>query len=531
MIQPDQQYDRITQILQSQATPTAQPLGPIQSANAFLSALNTGGNYSDISSKVQETNLGRERDIQANDIERENNLLKVFEAKRQAGDAQAKALGDKIDLFTGGDPEGQAVFLKALHDDPEEIDAGNSYQVMTKLAKIAKQTGYTSPALQKKNTMDSVNRAITERLGTAGEPKNVRNNNPGNMKSADGGFQAFGSAQDGMKAMQDDLLLKVNGKSKAMEANFGKGYQPTLSNVISTWAPPSENDTGNYVNFVAQKTGIQPDQILSPMDIKKIIPAMIEMEGGQEAAQYYNPVQTADSGQVMNDGVDELTGLQAQLAMASGDQAGALKILENAKKKTEPQSPQGKLAQDYANGIISKEQFDKSSKSETIETDKMDEGKQKFETVVSDISTLLDDLDKEGGIVNTDKNSIANMGRYLANTDGLGPIPGGQTMGKMFGTKEQTIRDKIDAKKKLLSRAIMAATGMSAKQMDSNTELKMFLNSLGDPTSSYQSNKEILRTLSENYGLGSVGQGNSQNTTPDHENMSDDELLKAINGG
>lgn len=125
--------------------------------------------------------------------------------------------------------------------------------------------------------------------GVANQPLSVRNNNPGNMRpvGATTGFQQFASPQEGMQAMRNDLSLKISGQSQAMSDRFGANYNPTLAAVISTWAPPEENDTGAYVNFVSQQTGIQPNQTLSLQDIDRIMPAMIQMEGGQQAANYY----------------------------------------------------------------------------------------------------------------------------------------------------------------------------------------------------------------------------------------------------
>lgn len=116
------------------------------------------------------------------------------------------------------------------------------------------------------------------------QPLNVRNQNPGNMRpvGSSTGFQTFSSPQEGLEAMRRDLMAKITGKSKAMG-----GKEPTLSNVISTWAPPSENDTKSYIDFVAKKTGLSPDAVLTEADLDSLIPAMIEKEGGKEAAQYY----------------------------------------------------------------------------------------------------------------------------------------------------------------------------------------------------------------------------------------------------
>ncbi len=119
-------------------------------------------------------------------------------------------------------------------------------------------------------------------------PLNVRNNNPGNMRGNDGNFMTFPDKDSGLKAMKDDLGIKVSGKSRAMEGKFGQGYSPTLANVISTWAPPSENDTNSYIQTVSRETGIKPDQVLTEADIEKIMPAMIKVEGGPEASRAFS---------------------------------------------------------------------------------------------------------------------------------------------------------------------------------------------------------------------------------------------------
>lgn len=108
-------------------------------------------------------------------------------------------------------------------------------------------------------------------------------NNPGNLRApgSTSGFQQFDTPQAGQDAMRHDLLLKVTGKSGAMKAKYGDNYQPTMRNIVSTWAPPSENDTKDYIDFVSSKSGLHPDQALTPQDIDKIMPAMIQREGGK----------------------------------------------------------------------------------------------------------------------------------------------------------------------------------------------------------------------------------------------------------
>jgi len=77
----------------------------------------------------------------------------------------------------------------------------------------------------------------------------------------------------------------------------------------------------------------------------------------------------------------------------------------------------------------------------------------------------------------------------------------GQTLGSTFGTRNQTERDKIAQTRPLLMGAIMKATGMSAKQIDSNAELKLWLSTATDPNKSYEANIAALKNIEDLYGV------------------------------
>jgi len=117
----------------------------------------------------------------------------------------------------------------------------------------------------------------------------VQYNNPGNLRPVgqNDGFQSFSSPQEGLDAMRQDLLLKIAGESPAMLSKYGEGYEPTLENLLSTWAPPTENDTQNYIDFVSSRTGLPANQALTEADLEAVMPAMVEMEGGPEAVAHF----------------------------------------------------------------------------------------------------------------------------------------------------------------------------------------------------------------------------------------------------
>ena len=60
----------------------------------------------------------------------------------------------------------------------------------------------------------------------------------------------------------------------------------TIREMISRWAPPSENFTEGYIRFVSERTGIDADAEVnsrSERDMVPIVAAMSEIENGAKA--------------------------------------------------------------------------------------------------------------------------------------------------------------------------------------------------------------------------------------------------------
>ena len=144
---PNPHEDRITTILQKRAQPQQYNASQINSAtNASMYRAAAGQGSGNGVQQILDAVIGNPaREAQDREYESAKGMYDMFEQKRAQGDKQANALFDKIALFTGGDPEGTALFVNELHNDPDKIDPGNAYQVMTKLAGIAKKKGYQSP--------------------------------------------------------------------------------------------------------------------------------------------------------------------------------------------------------------------------------------------------------------------------------------------------------------------------------------------------------------------------------------------------
>lgn len=143
--------------------------------------------------------------------------------------------------------------------------------------------------------------------------RGLRNNNPGNLRASgikwkgaagidSANFVVFSSLDYGIRAMLIDLASK-----------YKRGLN-TITKILTVYAPPSENNTPAYIDFVSKMTGIAPNEDIKPIpaNLAKIALAMIYVENGKVAANYITPedvlngmrlvspesAQVADSGKI-----------------------------------------------------------------------------------------------------------------------------------------------------------------------------------------------------------------------------------------
>jgi hypothetical protein len=91
----------------------------------------------------------------------------------------------------------------------------------------------------------------------------VRGNNPGNIRDASGtGFASYATPAAGLAQLGHQLNLYATGKSR----NTGGRSLDTLQDIISTYAPPSENNTSAYIADVSQRMGVKPTDRLNLSD-------------------------------------------------------------------------------------------------------------------------------------------------------------------------------------------------------------------------------------------------------------------------
>ena len=122
------------------------------------------------------------------------------------------------------------------------------------------------------------------------------------------------------------------------------------------------------------------------------------------------------------------------------------------------------------------------------------------EGVDGTLSRIMDQykvLKEEKAIVSTKNTAAENIQARISTKLGT-------SVGRTVGTKAQSARDTIANLRQALLADIKAATGMSSKAIDSNVELKSFLDSLGDPDQSLETIQGTLAELSIKYGLGNL---------------------------
>lgn len=114
-------------------------------------------------------------------------------------------------------------------------------------------------------------------LNNPGDIRKSKSHWQGKVDSSDPDFEQFDTSEDGLRAMMVDL----------------KNYQQihgdeTIGDLVSRYAPSSENDTKAYTQFVAKKTGIDPNEkvdMTDPDQAIAIAKAMVQKEQGAAAAK------------------------------------------------------------------------------------------------------------------------------------------------------------------------------------------------------------------------------------------------------
>jgi len=115
-------------------------------------------------------------------------------------------------------------------------------------------------------------------------PRGIRNNNPGNIEK--------GTDWNGMASFQPDSRYitfespeyGIRAMARILRTYREKHHLSSIAEIIIRWAPPHENPTTSYIQFVADRAGVHPSSQLAFTDneVASILKAMIRFENGQQ---------------------------------------------------------------------------------------------------------------------------------------------------------------------------------------------------------------------------------------------------------
>lgn len=115
-------------------------------------------------------------------------------------------------------------------------------------------------------------------------PRGIRNNNPGNVRK--------GTPWHGMAADQPDEdyitfvtpEYGIRAMARILRTYRERHHLKTIKGIVSRWAPPIENPTDRYIDFVAGKMGVMADDFLTFTDnqVADLVAALVQFENGQQ---------------------------------------------------------------------------------------------------------------------------------------------------------------------------------------------------------------------------------------------------------
>lgn len=113
-------------------------------------------------------------------------------------------------------------------------------------------------------------------------PKGIRNNNPLNVEKGEN-WQGM-TGNDGRFVIFQTPFYGIRAAARILKNYRDKYGLNTVNGIIKRWAPPSDNNpTQRYADFVANKAGLQVNQVIPAQYYTRVVSAMIHFENG------YNP--------------------------------------------------------------------------------------------------------------------------------------------------------------------------------------------------------------------------------------------------
>ena len=118
-------------------------------------------------------------------------------------------------------------------------------------------------------------------------PRGFRNNNPGNIRINGDLFQGeIRPSKDKSFKQFETMAYGYRAIFRILRNYYNNYHLDTIRNMITRWAPPKENHTEKYIQFVSGYSGIPADDPININDREqmiRIVAGMSRVENGREA--------------------------------------------------------------------------------------------------------------------------------------------------------------------------------------------------------------------------------------------------------
>lgn len=132
-------------------------------------------------------------------------------------------------------------------------------------------------------------------------------------------------------------------------------------------------------------------------------------------------------------------------------------------------------------------------------------GRAQASNILGELRTTYNSLRNMGAMVSPQNSALGNITARVR-ASGVGQLAEGAV-----GTEAQALRDRVASIRPALMQSIAKATGMTGKQLDSNADVKLFMQTVTDPTASYEANIAAIERLERFLG---ENQPKAQRPTP-----------------
>jgi hypothetical protein len=127
--------------------------------------------------------------------------------------------------------------------------------------------------------------ALPSPTQSAAPTRGIVNNNPGNIRKGATAWQGAVSGTDPVFVTFDTPQSGIRAMAKVLLTYQRHHGLDTLAELIERWAPAAENDSFAYIDDVATRLGIDPDERLdlgNPALLAALCGAMIRHENGRQ---------------------------------------------------------------------------------------------------------------------------------------------------------------------------------------------------------------------------------------------------------